>query len=200
MGTGCFDNAGKERDTAKRHKFTGRIPLAKHEKFGPVVPAPKPLNATEPVREPTLMRTENLQALIESLKDSIENPPSVTIPESEACGEEETIEDVEQVSNKRPRTEPDLDTHQEGPSGDPKPTLQTDPEITTATDTSIPDFFDFEMPDTTVRSHPESTSKFQFDVGISSGATVSEHDEAAMRIAANKMKFLSKTTTMKIWM
>ncbi|MFS8024357.1 hypothetical protein Hanom_Chr16g01462291 [Helianthus anomalus] len=46
MGPGCFKNACKEQDIVKKHKFTGRITLEKHGKFGPVVPTPKSLNAT----------------------------------------------------------------------------------------------------------------------------------------------------------
>ncbi|MFS7976917.1 hypothetical protein Hanom_Chr10g00897971 [Helianthus anomalus] len=33
MGLECFDTVYKNRDTAKKHQFTGRIPLEKHGKF-----------------------------------------------------------------------------------------------------------------------------------------------------------------------
>ena len=47
------------------------------------------------------MTTEDLQALIESLKDSIGNPPSVSIPEIE----DDSTDDAEEESNKKRRTE-----------------------------------------------------------------------------------------------
>ena len=39
---------------------------------------------------------------------------------------------------------------------------------------------------------PESSSGIRFNVGSSSGAGFSEHDEAAMRFAASKMKFVEE--------
>ncbi|KAM0016276.1 hypothetical protein Hdeb2414_s0030g00708911 [Helianthus debilis subsp. tardiflorus] len=121
------------------------------------------------------------------------NPPSVTILEPEARVEEEATEDVEQESRKKPRTEPEPDTHQEGISVDPEPIIQTDPKITiVAQDTSTPDVFDFDLQETTTRLQPKRSSGVQFDVGSSSGASVSEHNEAAMRVTAEKMKFIEQ--------
>ncbi|MFS8033826.1 hypothetical protein Hanom_Chr17g01574151 [Helianthus anomalus] len=75
--------------------------------------------------------------------------------------------------------------------------MHIDPSITTAsqeTSTQDLDFdfnFNFDLPETT-HSQLESSSGIRFDVGSSSGAGFSEHDEAAMRFAANKMKFIEE--------
>ncbi|MFS7964180.1 hypothetical protein Hanom_Chr08g00747171 [Helianthus anomalus] len=116
----------------------------------------------EPVRQPTLMTAENLQPLIESLKDSIGNPPSVPISEIEVCDEDDVMEDAEQASNKRQRTGTTPDIQQTGPSTEPEPTLHTDSQVTAATqETSTKDFdfdFEFDLPKTTSQSQPESSS------------------------------------------
>ncbi|MFS7998865.1 hypothetical protein Hanom_Chr12g01159061 [Helianthus anomalus] len=72
--------------------------------------------------------------------------------------------------------------------------MPTNPKITTATqETNSQDFdfdldFDFEM----THSHPESSSGVRFDAGNSSDAGFSEHDEAAMRYAPEKRKFIEQ--------
>ncbi|MFS8008810.1 hypothetical protein Hanom_Chr14g01277261 [Helianthus anomalus] len=137
----------------------------------------------EPVRQPTLMTADYLQALIESLKDTVGNTPSVPLPETEVHGEDDATKDSIQASNKRQGTETTLDTYQAGPSTEPEPTMHSDPPITAATQkkkahkTSIL-IFEFDLPETTSQSQPESSSDVRFDV--------------AMRFAANKMKFIEE--------
>ena len=80
------------------------------------------------------MTTEDLQALIESLKNSVGNPPSVPIPETEVHCEDDTINDAEQASNKKRRTETTPDFHSTSPSSEPEPTMPTDPQVTAATE------------------------------------------------------------------
>ncbi|MFS7968297.1 hypothetical protein Hanom_Chr09g00795791 [Helianthus anomalus] len=55
----------------------------------------------ETLRKPTLMTVENLEAVIESLKDSVENPPSAPIPETEVRDEDDATDVAEQASNKK---------------------------------------------------------------------------------------------------
>ncbi|MFS7927652.1 hypothetical protein Hanom_Chr04g00311641 [Helianthus anomalus] len=77
--------------------------------------------------------------------------------------------------------------------------MPTDPQVTAATqETSTQDLdfdlkfdFDLDLPETT-HLQPKSSSSIRFDVGSSSGADFSEHDEVAMRFEANQMKFIDE--------
>ncbi|KAJ0932305.1 hypothetical protein HanPSC8_Chr04g0172131 [Helianthus annuus] len=60
-----------------------------------------------PVRELPLMISENLAALIESLKNSLRNPPPVITPIQEEQVEDDATEDAESESRKKQRVDPE---------------------------------------------------------------------------------------------
>ncbi|MFS7903621.1 hypothetical protein Hanom_Chr01g00026201 [Helianthus anomalus] len=111
MGPGCFENAYRFK-RAKQHNFVGKFSPEKHGRFSDVVPemvvgeaeveieildsdsSEEETNSEvevevvasekveETVRQPNLMTTENLVALVKTLQGGDGNPPSA--PTSEA--------------------------------------------------------------------------------------------------------------------
>ncbi|KAJ0747509.1 hypothetical protein HanOQP8_Chr05g0190331 [Helianthus annuus] len=117
------------------------------------------------------MNSENRAALIESLKDSLGNPPPVIFPIQEEQAEDDTTDDAELESRKKQRVEPEpIIVEQVSPIAETEPIIQAEPEVTaTAQENVIPDFFDMSFPKMTTKSELESSSGVRFDVGSSSG-------------------------------
>ncbi|KAF5811178.1 hypothetical protein HanRHA438_Chr04g0188051 [Helianthus annuus] len=146
-----------------------------------------------PVRELPLMIFENLAAVIESLKDSLGNPPPVITPIQEEQAEDDA-EDAESESHKKQRVDPEPSiTEQVSPNAETEHVIQAEPEVTaTAQENVIPDFFEMSFPETNTRSEPESSSGVRFEVGGSSSGGMSEQQEHLLR-AAEKMKVFEES-------
>ncbi|KAF5781453.1 hypothetical protein HanXRQr2_Chr11g0483841 [Helianthus annuus] len=122
--------------------------------------------AEVPVRELPLTYSENLAALIESLKDSLGNPPPVITPIKEEQAEDDVTEDIDFVVSKRQRVETESSiAEQVSPNAETEPVIQAEPEVAaTAQENVIPDFFEMSFPKTTTRSEQESSSGVRFEV------------------------------------
>ncbi|MFS7930833.1 hypothetical protein Hanom_Chr04g00348871 [Helianthus anomalus] len=90
------------------------------------------------------MNSENLAASIESLKDSLGNPPPVITPIQEEQAEDGTTEDDELESRKKQRVDPEMSiAEQVSPNPKTEPVIQAEPEVTTtAQENVISDFFE----------------------------------------------------------
>ncbi|KAM0063564.1 hypothetical protein Hdeb2414_s0003g00092371 [Helianthus debilis subsp. tardiflorus] len=143
--------------------------------------------AEVPVRELPLTNSENLAALIESLKDSLGNPPLVITAIKKEQAEDDVTEDIDFVQEKRVETESSI-AKQVSPNAEIEPVIQAEPEVAaTAQENVILDFFEMSFPKTTTRSAQESSSGIRFEVGCSSSGGMSEQEEHLLR-AAEKMK------------
>ncbi|KAJ0577479.1 hypothetical protein HanIR_Chr05g0236471 [Helianthus annuus] len=77
------------------------------------------------------MNSENRAALIESLKDSLGNPPPVIFPIQEEQAEDDTTDDAELESRKKQRVEPEpITVEQVSPIAETEPIIQAEPEVT----------------------------------------------------------------------
>ncbi|KAF5809327.1 hypothetical protein HanRHA438_Chr04g0165961 [Helianthus annuus] len=96
------------------------------------------------VRELPVMNYENLAALIESLKESLGNPPPMAGPTLKEQIQDDVAEDTDLVSHKRQRidSEPSITDHVSHVA-ETNPVIRTEPEVepTVAQDDVIPDFF-----------------------------------------------------------
>ncbi|KAJ0615610.1 hypothetical protein HanIR_Chr02g0081191 [Helianthus annuus] len=68
------------------------------------------VQAKKPVKELPVMNVENLASLIESLKESLGNPPPMVFNTQEEQGEGDATEDTNLVSRKRQRVDPESKT------------------------------------------------------------------------------------------
>ncbi|KAF5766594.1 hypothetical protein HanRHA438_Chr15g0729351 [Helianthus annuus] len=93
MGPGCFAIVKKNRDTAKKYQFTGRILLEKHGKFGPVIPAAKPLNAT-------IAKEHNVQLMSVAAKTEVE--ANVLVTDEEGTDDDSDVEMIVPEKVKEP--------------------------------------------------------------------------------------------------
>ncbi|KAJ0542240.1 hypothetical protein HanRHA438_Chr09g0397311 [Helianthus annuus] len=147
------------------------------------------------VRKLVPMTTENLAALLLSLQGGDGNPPSV--PTAGVQNAETKIEaitdDAEEAARKKQKTDSAPDDNLSGPSTDPEPTPSVDPQPDPQTEDALkkkstedPDLYDFNFDFETTPSQPGSSSGVRFEVGSSSGASDTEHEEAAFRYATEK--------------
>ncbi|KAM0016463.1 hypothetical protein Hdeb2414_s0029g00707001 [Helianthus debilis subsp. tardiflorus] len=148
--------------------------------------------AEVPIKELPVMNSENLAALIESLKESLGNPPSEIAPTQEEQVEDDCVEDTHIVSRKRQRVDPEpCITDHVSPIAETEPVTRTEPEVkpTVSQEEVILDFFESASLETTTRAEPESSSGFRFDVVGSSSGDMSKYEENLLQ-AAEKMKFI----------
>ncbi|MFS7996623.1 hypothetical protein Hanom_Chr12g01132061 [Helianthus anomalus] len=125
------------------------------------------------------------------------NPPSA--PTSEVQAKIKAItDDTEQAASKRQRTNTDPDPDPIGPISNPEPIMSSDPNSATGTketNTQEPNLYDFNFDFELTPSHPKSSSGVRFEARSSSGAGVTEHDEAAFRSATEKRKIIEQSNS-----
>ncbi|KAJ0874103.1 hypothetical protein HanPSC8_Chr11g0460171 [Helianthus annuus] len=141
------------------------------------------------IRVPVPITAENLAALIQSLQGGDGDPPSIPITDIQ-----QTADVIEETAPKKQKIDNAPDNTLSGPStiSEPTPTIdpQPDPQSADAskkTDLEDTDLYDFNFDFETTPSRPGSSSGgIQFEAGSSSGAHMTEHDEAGSRYASDK--------------
>ncbi|KAJ0770948.1 hypothetical protein HanPI659440_Chr07g0263441 [Helianthus annuus] len=134
------------------------------------------------VRKPVPMTADNLAALIQSLQGGNGDPPSISAPVVQ-----ETADVTEESAPKKQKTDNAPEDTPSGPttSSEPIPIVDPhpDPQSTDASkeaDLENTDLYDFSFDFESTHSQPDSSSGgIQFEAGSSSGAHLTEHDEAA---------------------
>ncbi|MFS7946740.1 hypothetical protein Hanom_Chr06g00539881 [Helianthus anomalus] len=141
------------------------------------------------VREPVQMTSENLAALILSLKGDNGDPPSISTSDIQQSADatEENIPKKQKTDNAPDNTfSKPLTTSEPTPTIDPQPDPQS-ADASKKTDVEDTDLYDFNLDFETTSSQPGSSSGgIQFEAGSLSGAHMTEHDEAAFRYASEK--------------
>ncbi|KAJ0951390.1 hypothetical protein HanPSC8_Chr02g0059401 [Helianthus annuus] len=154
------------------------------------------------VRKPVPMTSENLAALLLSLKGGDGNPPSVSTADAQDVVDlsqvekkiEVTADVAEELAKKKQRTNSAPDDILSGPSTAPVSTpiidSQPNPQAEGASEkinTEDPDLYDFNFDFKAIPSQSGSSSGgVRFEAGSSSGGGNTKHDEAAFRYAAEK--------------